>query len=211
MNEDEKVAAEKEKAERKIQKLAGAVSEREQKIELKDKELDEREQKIKRLEKENQGLSKRVSGRVAQDKGLKIEQMAVDGVGSIGGQLGSLGLQTLLDYMIEKFPDSIGKHAIVAKTIPPSLAGLWYLIELATLNKQAKLPKKMRLEAAKLLTNLGFVYLGQTYWRSQGEKKADAAQMGQDHASMAAKLDKVQEELQKAREQLKAAGIKPKE
>lgn len=191
--------------ERQKQRLADLTKEnrdQDTKLKAKDAELEKAEKDQQRLEKERAKLDKRM-----KHSSGRAERLAVDGIGSTGAQILNFGEQALLDYLIATFPKSFGAHQVLSKSVPPLLGLIWYLVEVFTMGQQVKLGKQMRITAANILANLGFVQLGQAYWRDQDTKKTTAAQLGQSLEELSAAKDSLQEDLDKAKALLKAKGI----
>ena len=191
--------------ERQKQRLADLTKEnRDQdlKIKARDAELDKAEKDQQKLEKEKAKLDKRMKHGAG-----RVERLAVDSIGSTGAQLLNFGEQSLLNYLIAAFPKSFGTHQVLTKSVPPILALIWYLLEVITMGQQVKLGKQMRITAANILANLGFVHLGQSYWNEQNTRKATATQLGQSLEEVTAANSSLQEELEKAKALLKQKGI----
>lgn len=192
-------------SERQKQRMADLTKEnrdQDTKLKAKDAELEKAEKEQQRMEREKAKLDKRV-----KHSSGRAERLAVDGIGSTGAQLLNFGEQTLLDYLSAAFPKSFGTHQVLSKSVPPMLALTWYLVEIFTMGQQVKLGKQMRITAANILANLGFVHLGQAYWRDQDTKKATATQLGQSLEEISSAKESLQDELDKAKALLKAKGI----
>ena len=202
MSEENTKMAIVERQKQRLADLAKENKDQDTKLKAKDAELDKAEKEQQRMEREKAKLDKRI-----KHSSGRAERLAVDGIGSTGAQLLNFGEQTLLDYLSSVFPKSFGTHQVLSKSVPPVLALVWYLLEIFTMGQQVKLGKQMRITAANILANLGFVHLGQAYWRDQDTKKATATQLGQSLEEIAAAKESLQEELDKAKALLKAKGI----
>lgn len=202
MSEEETKLAILEKQKQRMADLTKENREQDLKLKAKDVELEKAEKEQQKLERERMKLDKRVKHGAG-----RAERLAVDSIGSTGAQLLNFGEQALLDYLIAAFPKSLGAHQVLTKSAPPVMALVWYLLEIFTMGQQVKLGKQMRITAANILANLGFVHLGQSYWRDQATKNTDSIQMGQSLAATEASRDHFQEELNRAKALLKQKGI----
>lgn len=204
--EEKKLQAKADKQDRRIQKLVTEKQDQEKKI----TEQDQRIGQLEREKQERDKIQKRIRGQVDKLAGShRIDQMIQDGGGDTLAHVLNVGEQALLDYLIESFPDSVGQHRVALKTVPPALALLWYLYEIITMKKQTSLGKRVRIQAANVLGNLGFVYLAQTYWRDRGDHKQANRQLAQENVALDAKNQKLQDELMAITQRLKDAGLAP--
>jgi hypothetical protein len=205
MNEEEKkLQAKAQQQDKRIKKLVTENQELADKVATQDEQIG----KLQADGKEKEKLHKRIKGKADKYAGThRVDQMVQDGAGSTIGQVLSAGEQALLDYLIETFPETAGAHKVAIKAIPPAAALIWYLYEIYSMKKQATLGKRVRMQAANVLGNLGFVYLAQTYWRDRGDGKQMNKQLAQENVSLDAKNQKLQEELASMNKRLKDAGL----
>jgi hypothetical protein len=200
--ETRKIVEKLDKRDRDLARLKQAHEEKAAKVAVQDRAIEKTEEEKKRAEKKAEKLEKQVM--VGNERSTRL---ASDGVGSLGAQTINLGEQALLDYLIKAFPKSFGNHQVVVKAVPPLLALVWYLGEVLTMKGAPSLPKQMRLTAANMLSNLNFVYMAQSFWRDQDQRKTESIKAGQSLEEITASQEHLTQELERAKKLLKDKGV----
>ena len=200
--ENRKIIDKLDKRDKALATLRQAHQETSAKVAAQDRELEKTEEEKKKAEKKAEKLEKKM-----MVGSWRLARLASDGVGSLGAQTLNLGEQAVLDYLIEAFPKTVGKHQVLVKGLPPLLALLWYFVEIITLRGPGSLPKHMRLTAANLLSNLNLVHMAQAFRRDQDQKRTDQAKLGQSVEELTAAQEQLAQDLEKAKRLLKEKGV----
>ena len=202
VEETRKMVEKLDKRDKVLAQLRQAHKETNDKVTVKELALEKTEEDKKKAEKKAEKLEKKM-----MVGSWRAARLATDGVGSLGAQTLNLGQQALLDYLIEAFPKTVGKHQVLIKGLPPVMALLWYFVEIITLKGAGSVPKHMRLTAANILSNLNFVHMAQAFRRDQGQKQSEQARLGQSVEELTAAQEQLGQDLEKAKRMLKDKGI----
>ena len=200
--ESRKIIEKLDKRDKALAQLRQAHQEKAAKVAAQDRELEKTEEDKKKAEKKAEKLEKKM-----MVGSWRMARLATDGVGSLGAQTINLGEQAVLDYLIEAFPKTVGKHQVLVKGLPPLFALLWYFVEIITLRGPGSMPKHMRLTAANLLSNLNLVHMAQAFRRDQDQKRTDQAKLGQSVEELTAAQEQLAQDLEKAKRMLKEKGV----
>lgn len=197
--EAEKMQAMMKRSDKRIEKMALQNEELGGKVKTLDKQLDAKD-------KENKTLRKQVGGKLKENKELKYRAAGTDLAGSALAQTSTFFINWGIDAIADKYPDGFfSDHRLMLQSVPHSILGtLWYLAELVTMKKQTSVPKQIRMEAAKLFSNLGYWNLSQAIRNRGKENKKSINEKDQAIGVLAARNQSLEQDVQKLRQQLQS-------
>lgn len=145
----------------------------------------------------------------AQEHNSTATEAGVDALGSVGGLISFEGMNAMLRYLGDKFPNAIGENIDYWQSVPHLTLGVvGYLAEMFTREKATKngppiltsFPRRVAKEWSKAFILLGAVNL----WRAVRVRGGDAKKQATEAAAVAAQLAAANAEIAKIRQQKQA-------